>query len=136
MPLTELMKNEIFKSAILKSLNPKTSSFDDFVNLQDDKPKVTIGPMIEDRDDSCLPFYISLNVHEKILHNCLLDSGASHNLMLKAVMDEIGLEVTKPYQDIFCFDSRKVRCLGLIKDLVINLSQLPMRKHGYGCGGF
>jgi hypothetical protein len=127
MPLTELMKNEAFKEAILKSLEPKTSPSDDFVNLQDDKPKVTIGPMIEDRDDSCPPFYISLNVHDKILHNCLLDSGASHNLMPKAVMDELGLEVTKPYQDLFSFDSRKVRCLGLIKDMVINPTQLPMR---------
>jgi hypothetical protein len=127
MPLTELMKNEIFKSAILKSLEPKTSSSVDFVNLQDDKPTVTIGPMIDDRDDSCPPFYISLNVHDKILHNCLLDSGASHNLMPKAVMDELGLEVTKPYHDLFSFESRKFRCLGLIKDLVINLAQFPMR---------
>jgi hypothetical protein len=127
MPLTELMKNEVFKEAILKSLEPKTSPSDDFLNLQDDKPKVTIGPMIEDHDDSCPPFYISLNVHDKILHNCLLDSGASHNLMPKAVMDELGLKVTKPYQDLFFFDSRKVRCLGLIKDMVINLAQLPMR---------
>jgi hypothetical protein len=128
MPLTELMKNEAFKVAILKSLEPKTSPSDDFINRQDDKPKVTIGPMIEDRDDSCPPFYISLNVHDKILHNCLLDSGASHNLMPKAVMDELGLEVTKPYQDLFSFDSRKVRCLGLIKDMVINLAQLPIRR--------
>ena len=57
----------------------------------------------------------------------MLDSGASHNLMPKAVMDELGLEVTKPYHDLFSFDSRKVRCLGLIKYLVINLAQLPMR---------
>ena len=47
--------------------------------------------------------------------------------MPKAMMDELGLEVTKPYHDLFSFDSRKVRCLGLIKDLVINLAQLPMR---------
>jgi hypothetical protein len=127
MPLTELMKNEIFKSAILKSLEPKTFSSTDFFNLQDDKPTVTIGPMIEDRDDSCPPFYISLNFHDKILHNCFLDSRALNNLMPKAVMDELGLEVTKPYHDLFSFDSRKVRCLGLIKDLVINLAQLPMR---------
>jgi hypothetical protein len=127
MPLTELMKNDIFKSAILKSLEPKTSSSVGFVNLQDDKPTVIIGPMIEDRDDSCPPFYISLNVHDKILHNFLLDSGASHNLMPKAVMNELGIEVTKPYHDLFSFDSRKVRCLGLIKYLVINLAQLPMR---------
>jgi ribonuclease HI len=127
MPLTELMKNDIFKSAILKSLEPKTSSFADFVNLQYDKPTVTIGPMIEDGDDSCPPFYISLNVHDKILHNYFLDSGASHNIMPKVVMDELGIEVTKPYHDLFSFESGKVRCLGLIKDLVINLAKLPMR---------
>ena len=96
----------------------------EFVNMQDDKPIVTLGPMIEDLKDSCPPFYISLNIHDKVLHNCLLDSGASHNLMPKAVMDELGLSITKPYHDLFSFD-RKVKCLGLIKDLVVNLSQLP-----------
>jgi hypothetical protein len=127
MPLIELMKNDIFKASILKSLQPKTPPAADYINLQYDKPTVTIGPMVEDRDDSCPPFYISLNIHDKILHNCLLDSGASHNLMPKAVMDELGFEITNPYHDLFSFNSRKVRCLGLIKDLVINLAQLPMR---------
>ena len=97
----------------------------DFINLQDEKPIVTLGPMIEDLKDSCPPFYISLNIHDKILHNCLLDSGASHNLIPKAVMDELGLIITKPYHDLFSFDSRKVKCLGLIKYLVVNLTQLP-----------
>ena len=44
--------------------------------------------------------------------------------MPKAVMDELGLSITNPYHDLFSFDSRKVKCLGLIKDLVVNLSQL------------
>ena len=78
--------------------------------------------MIEELDESFPPFYISLNIHDNILHNCLLDSGTSHNLMLKVVMDELGLNITKPYLDLFYFDSRKVKCLGLIKYLVINLS--------------
>ena len=81
--------------------------------------------MVEELDESCPPFYISLNIHDKILHNCLLDSGVSHNLMPKAVMDELGLDITKPYHAIFSFEFRKVKCLGLIKDLVIHLSQLP-----------
>jgi hypothetical protein len=46
MPLTKLMKNDIFKSAILKSLQPKTPPTADYINLQDDKPTVTIGPMV------------------------------------------------------------------------------------------
>ena len=99
----------------------------DFVNLQDDKLVVTLGPMIKDLKDSCPPFYISLNIHDKILHNCLLDSGASHNLMPKALMDELGLSILKPYHDLFSFDSKKFKCLGLIKDLVVNLTQLPSK---------
>ena len=84
--------------------------------------------MIEDLKDSCPPFYISLNIHDKILHNCLLDSGASdHNLMPKVVMDKIGLSITKPYHDLFSFDSGKVKCLDLIKDLVVNLTHLPSK---------
>ena len=47
--------------------------------------------------------------------------------MPKAVMDELGLDITKSYHDLFSFDSRKVNFLGLIKDLAITLSQLPMK---------
>lgn len=42
MPLNKLMKNDIFKSVILKSLEPKTPPAVDYINLQYDKPKVTI----------------------------------------------------------------------------------------------
>jgi ribonuclease HI len=127
-PLVELMKNEMFKRDILKTLDPQYVSLSaDILNIYDDKPTITLGQMVEDRDESCPPFYISLNIHEKTLHNCLLDSGASHNLMPKAVMDELGLEITKSYHDLFSFDSRKVKCLGMIKDLVVTLTQASMK---------
>jgi hypothetical protein len=73
------------------------------------------------------PFYISLNVHDKLLHNYLLDFGASHNLMPKRVMDELGLDITKSYHNLYSFDSKKVQCLGVIKDLVVTLAQFPMK---------
>jgi hypothetical protein len=57
----------------------------------------------------------------------MLDSGASHNLMPKAVMEKLGLEVTRPYKDLHSFDSSKVRCIGLIKDLCITLVQIPAK---------
>jgi hypothetical protein len=56
-----------------------------------------------------------------------MDSGASHNLMPKTVMEELGLEVKKAYHDLYSFDSRRVQCLGVIKDLVVTLFQLPMK---------
>ena len=121
------MKNDSFKLSILNSLQPRTPIDVEFVNLQDDKPIVILGPMIEELDESFPPFYIYLNIDDKILHNFLLDSGSSHNLIPKVVMDELGLSITKPYHDLFSFDSRKVKCMGLIKYLVINLSQMPSK---------
>jgi len=62
------------------------------------------------------PFYIILNIHDRILHNSMLDSGASHNMMPKVVMEKIGLEVTRPYKDLHLFDSSKVSCIGLTEN--------------------
>ena len=58
------------------------------------------------------------------IHNAMLDLGAFHNLIPKMIMDQLGLDVTRPYKDIFSFDSNKVKCLGLIKDLDISLAQI------------
>jgi hypothetical protein len=127
-PLTELMKNEPLKNYIMKVLQPTSPSVSsDVISLQDENPAITLGTHIEDGSNASPPFYISLNVHDKILHNYLKDSGASHNVMPKVVMEELGLEITKPYQDLYSFDSKKVKCLRLIKYMVVSLQQLPMK---------
>jgi hypothetical protein len=126
------MKNETFKKDILKTLDPKSISPSVYIlNIYDEKPTITLDQMIEDRDEICPPFYISLNIHEKTLHKCLLDSGASHNLMPKVVMDELGLEITKSYHDLFSFDSQKFKCLGMIK-LGCNFNPSIHENYGYG----
>jgi hypothetical protein len=127
-PLSELVKNEGFRMSLSKILHPKPSSHStDSVNLQDENPTIILGPFIEDRDDSSPPFYTSLNIHDKVLHNFFMAFGASHNLMPKIVMDEMGLEVTKTYHDLYSFDSRKVKSLRVIKDLVVSMLQLAMK---------
>jgi len=57
----------------------------------------------------------------------MFDSGASHNLMPKAIMDKLGLDVTRKYHDLYSFDSSRVRCIRLIKDLVVILDQIPIK---------
>ena len=37
------------------------------------------------------------------------------------------MSVTKPYHDLYVFDSREVKCIGVIKYLVVNLTQAPMK---------
>ena len=48
--------------------------------------------------------------------------------MPKAVMEALGLSVTKPYHDLYGFVSREVKCIGVIKYLVVNLTQVPMKR--------
>ena len=55
----------------------------------------------------------------------MIYSGASHNLMPKTIMETLNLDITRPYKDLFSFDSSKVKCLGLIKDLCVTLVQYP-----------
>jgi hypothetical protein len=51
--------------------------------------------------------------------------------MPKFVMDELVLEVTKTYHDLYYFDSGKFKCLGFIKDMVVTIFQLSMKEYTY-----
>jgi len=76
------MRTEPFRKTVLKALHPLAQvTFSDTINLEYENPSITIGPHIEDITDASPLFYISLNIHDKILHNCLMDSGASHNVI-------------------------------------------------------
>jgi hypothetical protein len=101
----------------------------DTLNIQDNHPAILFGSRIEETCDTkdVALFYFSLKVHDMTLHNAMLDFGASHNLMPKVIMDELGLDINIPYKDFFSFDSRKLKCLGLIKDLVMSLAQIPSK---------
>ena len=37
------------------------------------------------------------------------------------------MSVTKPCHDLYAFDSREVKCIVVIKDIVVNLTQVPMK---------
>ena len=95
--------------------------------MQEEKPIVTFAPHVEEVDSSVPPFYISLLLHDFLLHNCMLDSGASYNLMPLYVMEELNLQIIKPYRYLYSFDSKRVKCIGLNKDMVVYLAQIPMK---------
>jgi hypothetical protein len=126
-PFNELIRKGEYREKIIKML--KMGGTPDTLNIQDDHPAILFGLRVEETNDTedVPPFYVSLKVHDMNLHNAMLDSGASHNLMPKVIMDELGLDITRPYKDLFSFDSRKVKCLGLIKDLVVSLAQIPSK---------
>jgi hypothetical protein len=122
-PLVELAKNLVYRKQITKMIGvSELESQSDVIKLEDDRPNITFGHHFEGSKDNITPFYITLNVYDQLLHNCMLDSGASHNVMPKIIMENLGLQITRPYGNIYSFDSRKVKCMGMIKDLVVTLA--------------
>ena len=122
-PLVELAKNPVYRKQITKAMGvSELESQSDVLNLEDEKPNITFGPHFEGAKDTIAPFYITVNVYDQLLHNCMLDSRASHNVMPKIIMDKLGLHITRPYGDLYSFDSRRVKCMGMIKDLVVTLA--------------
>jgi hypothetical protein len=64
------------------------------------------------------PFYISIENHDVSLHNCLVDTGATNNIMPLEVMEALGMNCTKYYEtneSIYAIDSRQVPAYGEIK---------------------
>ena len=43
------------------------------------------------------------------------------------IMEQLDLEITNPYHELYNFNSRKVECSGIIKDLMVKLGQLPTK---------
>jgi hypothetical protein len=64
-------------------------------------------------------------VNDKMLHNCMLDSGASSNVMTKKVMEQLNLRISRPYHNICALDSQTIEVFGLIKGLQVYLAVCP-----------
>lgn len=127
LPFNEICRNIEYNKQLIKMLKSDVASkFSNTVNLQDDNPTILFGSRMEPNDnDEVPPFHVTVKIHDQNLHNSMFDAGASHNLMPKEIMDALGLDITRQYKDLYSFDSRRVKCLGLIKDLVISLHQIP-----------
>jgi hypothetical protein len=75
-PLSEMVKHKDFKRSLSKLWLPEPLyQPSDSINLQDEKPTIILGRMVEDKNDSSPPFYTSLNIHDKVLYNYLMDSS-------------------------------------------------------------
>jgi hypothetical protein len=48
--------------------------------------------------------------------------------MPKIVMKKLGLEITITYPDLYSFDATKLKCYGLIKDMVVTLAHLHVKR--------
>jgi hypothetical protein len=74
------------------------------------------------------PFYISIENHDVVLHNFLIETSATNNIMPLEVMEALGMSCRKYYEtgkNIYAIDSRKVPAYGEIKDFYAWITVVP-----------
>ena len=71
------------------------------------------------------PFYISLYINGCKLSNCIIDSGASDNVMPFSVAKALGLNLNKVHGRCYSMDAKQVPFLGQIKDAQVDLASHP-----------
>jgi ribonuclease HI len=68
------------------------------------------------------PFYISVNIMDKISHCCLIDGGSGSSVMSKINMEEIGLSCTNENaRSMLSYNSIQQTTIGEIKDVTLVL---------------
>jgi ribonuclease HI len=124
-PVSEIMKIPSQREKLLKAIeDPPWSIFyrQQAIAYQD-------APVIlqnwDRRNEKNQPFFLSLLVNNKVLYNCMLDSGASSNVMTKKVMEQLNLRISRPYHNICAMDSKMIKLHGLIKILQVHLTVFP-----------
>jgi ribonuclease HI len=72
------------------------------------------------------PFYISVNIMDKIAHCCLIDGGSSPSVMSKIIMEELGLSCTNENaRSMLSYNSLQQTTMGEIKDVTLVLCAHP-----------
>jgi hypothetical protein len=77
------------------------------------------------------PFYIIIENHDVVIHNCLIDIGATNNIMPLSIMEAFGMSCTKNFENresIYAIDSRNVPTYGEIKYCFSWITATPHRK--------
>ena len=74
------------------------------------------------------PFYISLFINGNRLSNCIIDSGASDNVMPTSVAKALGLPLTKAFGRCYSMDAKQVPLVGQIKDAQVALAAYPSKR--------
>ena len=121
--VAEIMKIPSQKGKLLKAIEePSQGNVDKAIAYQD---APVILQSMDKGNEKNQPFFLSLLVNNHLLHNCMLDSGASSNVMTKKVMEQLNLIISRPYHNICAMDSKKMEVCGLIKDLQVHSAVYP-----------
>jgi hypothetical protein len=124
-PVSEIMKIPSQREKLLKAIDCPSQKKVDIPPATTYQDAPVILQNMDRGNKKNRPFFLSLLVDDFILHNCMLDSGATSNVMTKKVMEQLNLRVSRPYHNIYAMDSWTIEVHGLIKGLQVHLAAFP-----------
>jgi hypothetical protein len=68
---------------------------------------------------------MTLEMNEKNINNCMLDTGVGANMMSLKVMRQVGLKVTRPYRNVCGFESKAIPTHGVVENVEVRLKEYP-----------
>jgi hypothetical protein len=71
------------------------------------------------------PFLLTFEIFNRNVHNCMVDSGASSNVMPLSVCQKINAEVQPSSLKIIQLDRTNVKVIGELKNVLVRLSSNP-----------
>lgn len=72
------------------------------------------------------PFYLTLIVGDKLLHNSMIDYGASTTVMPKQITELLNIKYEPLNRGVMQLNGNKVHTIGLIRSLPLTLSHVPV----------
>jgi hypothetical protein len=124
-PVSEIMKIPSQREKQLRAIDSPSQKSVDIPPTRTYQHAPVILQNMYKGNEKNRPFFLSLLVNDFILHNCMLDSGATSNLMTKRVMEQLNLRISRPYHSICAMDSKTIAVHGLIKGLQVHLAAFP-----------
>ena len=105
MPVSKLIKIPSKKEKLLRLIEgPKYKFIEKSKETSEDIPVILLAIDKEKGNGSHSPFFISLMINDLLLHNCMLDLGASANVFVTKVMNQLGLKNNRPYRSVCVMD--------------------------------
>ena len=71
------------------------------------------------------PFLLTFEIFNRNVHNCMVDSGASSNMIPLSVCQKINVEVQPSNIKIIQLDRTNVKVIGELKNVLVRLSSYP-----------
>lgn len=71
------------------------------------------------------PLYLSLIIGDRIVHNCMIDSGASSSIIPRCIADQLGMKYEPMIKHVLQLYGTLVTILGILKGIKMSLHACP-----------